>query len=193
MADKEVRTIEVKTLGLDDVVKEFKKLSKSIQAGTIIPREVSASYKDVTNLLKIMGNTAKDAGKQTVDAATKQKAALKHLQDELKITGKAATLGLTELASIDIDTASIEDFNKALGESEKKVKKVSEIEGDLVKVNDRMEKLAFTTKEFPMELRKIVRGFAGFSSIVSKILLIIKRFCYNLKKINFYKYLSFET
>ena len=169
MADKEVRTIEVKTLGLDDVVKEFKKLSKSIQAGTIIPREVSASYKDVTNLLKIMGNTAKKAGKEGSDAALKQKAELKHLQDELKKTGKAVSLGLTGLASIDIDNASIEDFNDALKESVKRVKQVADIEKDLVTVNNRMEKLAFTTKEFPMELRKIVRGFAGFSSIVSKI------------------------
>ncbi len=166
---KETRQIEVSALGIDDVVKEFNKLSKTIRQGTIIPRETHKSYKTLEKQMAKLGESAQKAGKKGEEGINDFSKELINFQKRLEKSGKAASLGLQKFTTFTVDRENFKEFGKLIDESVNKIKKVGDLEGLLSNVNNRMEKLTFSTKEFPMELRKVVRGFAGFSSMVSKI------------------------
>ena len=135
---KEVREIEVKAIGVDSVIKEFERISKTITKGTIVPRESAKSYDVLVKSIESVALASKNAFTKSGKFTKGFKAEVKKLQKQLKESGESGALGLKEMATLPLDKSNFKKFQSLLDESAKKVEKVSKLEGLLGNVNDRM-------------------------------------------------------
>ena len=134
--------IDVESKNLPQVVKDFLQLSKIMQNQLIVPREVESSFTSVIESVKQLSGNIKGLkfGKNAKDIENN----LTMIQDELKRTGLAASLGLGKILKLKDAEGTMKDLGSNIGELKDKFKN---IKSNKIKVNVKPDQLENVTKE----------------------------------------------